>query len=337
MKLATIEQILSLSPIQGADRIELATVLGWQVVVKKGDFNVGDLCIYIPIDTTVDPQRDYFKHLMDQKNPDKRVKIQTIKLKGVFSQGFVLPFSILNNSNFNIGDDVSSLLDVQKYEKETLFVSTGVTTYNVPFPTDIISKTDEDNLKTKIKALDELRGVDTYVTLKMDGSSLTVIKKNNKYTVCSRNLVIEDGHIMYQFLKEDKIFDKLDKYDGNIAIQGEFCGPKVNNNRMELKKYKWYIFNIKNLDDNKFYGLHNIENFVNKYELDMVPVLDKFICDESYTVNKFQDMSNDVNYITPMNRKVPGEGIVVRPYDPKWSECLGKYLSFKIINQKYKD
>ena len=49
MKLASIERIIDLAPIEGADRIELATVLGWEVVVKKGDFNIEDLCIYIPI------------------------------------------------------------------------------------------------------------------------------------------------------------------------------------------------------------------------------------------------------------------------------------------------
>ena len=36
--LAHIEKIASLSPIEGADRIEVAQVLGWKVVVKKGEF-----------------------------------------------------------------------------------------------------------------------------------------------------------------------------------------------------------------------------------------------------------------------------------------------------------
>ena len=46
-KLAHVEKIVSIQPIDGADRIEVATVLGWQVVVKKDEFKVGDLCIYI--------------------------------------------------------------------------------------------------------------------------------------------------------------------------------------------------------------------------------------------------------------------------------------------------
>lgn len=44
-KLAVIAKVLELAPIEGADRIERATVLGWQVVVKKGLHKVGDLVV----------------------------------------------------------------------------------------------------------------------------------------------------------------------------------------------------------------------------------------------------------------------------------------------------
>ena len=44
--LAQIVRVNWLRPIEGADRIELAGVLGWQVIVRKGDFNVGDLAVY---------------------------------------------------------------------------------------------------------------------------------------------------------------------------------------------------------------------------------------------------------------------------------------------------
>lgn len=46
-KLAHIETIAEIKPIKGADKIELAYVLGWQCVVKKGEFKVGDKIIYV--------------------------------------------------------------------------------------------------------------------------------------------------------------------------------------------------------------------------------------------------------------------------------------------------
>ena len=45
-KLASIQKIKSLEPIPEADAIEKATVLGWQLVVKKGEFKTGDLVVY---------------------------------------------------------------------------------------------------------------------------------------------------------------------------------------------------------------------------------------------------------------------------------------------------
>lgn len=41
--LASAQQITSIEPIANADKIELARVLGWQCVIKKGEFKAGDL------------------------------------------------------------------------------------------------------------------------------------------------------------------------------------------------------------------------------------------------------------------------------------------------------
>lgn len=61
-KLASIQMIKSLEAIEGADAIEKATVLGWQLVVKKGDFMAGDLCVYCEIDSLM-PERPEFEFL----------------------------------------------------------------------------------------------------------------------------------------------------------------------------------------------------------------------------------------------------------------------------------
>ena len=48
-KLASIRRIADIQPIEGADAIEVATVGGWKVVVKRGEFKVGDLAVYLEI------------------------------------------------------------------------------------------------------------------------------------------------------------------------------------------------------------------------------------------------------------------------------------------------
>jgi len=49
-KLASIQKIWKVEPIEGADRIELVSVLGWKCVSKKGEFKEGDLCVYFEVD-----------------------------------------------------------------------------------------------------------------------------------------------------------------------------------------------------------------------------------------------------------------------------------------------
>jgi RNA ligase (TIGR02306 family) len=338
MKLASIQKILEKNNIPNADKIELITVLGWQVIAKKDEYCVGDYCIYIPIDTTIDPRRECFHFLADKKDPEKRVKISTIKMKGVFSQGLVIPINTLNLTPGEIieGKDVSDLLDVQKYEKEILLKMNKGLPF-APFPTDIISKTDEDNLRTHPSVLKEFIGEDVYVTLKMDGSSMTIIYKTDEpLIVCSRNLILNEESTMYEYAKLH-IKASLEKYGRNIAIQGEICGPKINGNRLELSNYNFYIFNIKDLDTDTYLDYNEMCEIATELKCKTVPLLHTFEFTEEYTISKLQLIANEVIYTTPNKKTIPGEGIVLRPLTPKWSPELSKYLSVKIINQLYKD
>ena len=62
-KLAHIEKIEWKRPIEGADKIELVGVLGWQCIAKINEFNVGDKCVYIEIDSIVDKNNPDFEFL----------------------------------------------------------------------------------------------------------------------------------------------------------------------------------------------------------------------------------------------------------------------------------
>ncbi len=339
MKLATVERIKSLTPIENADMIVLARVLGWDCVVKKAEFSVGDFCVYIPIDTMVDPSRPCFSFLLKNKVSSHFIRIKTTKLKGKWSEGLVLPISCLDkNKTYNEGDDVSEELGVIKYETENPILTSGVTTRFSDFPTNYISKTDEDNLRTKYNVLDEMIGKELYITQKMDGSSMTIIWHQSKdgFLVCSRRFILEEGSVMYQYVLRENIKENLIRYGKNLAIQGEFCGPKINCNQLGLSDYKFFVFTIKNLDTNEYYDWTKIKNTCFDLNLKPVPFVSSFICDSSYTINKFQEIANEQTYTHPNNKKVPGEGIVIRTVTPFFSSELGKNLSVKVINQNYK-
>lgn len=108
--LAHIEKIADIQPIPGADKIEVATVLGWKVVIAKADnFQIGDKVVYIEIDSKV-PERPEFEFLRDRK-----FRVRTIKLRGQYSQGLIVPMSILGNKDYEVGTDVTKELGITYY------------------------------------------------------------------------------------------------------------------------------------------------------------------------------------------------------------------------------
>ena len=113
-KLAYIAEIAEILPIPNADRIEVVRVGGWQVVVSKEDhYKVGDKVVYIEIDSKVPSDRECFAFLQD-----KKYKVKSIKLRGQVSQGLVMPLSILPDGEYNVGDDVTEILGIEKIEND---------------------------------------------------------------------------------------------------------------------------------------------------------------------------------------------------------------------------
>ena len=113
-KLAYITVIDEIKPIPNADKIELARVGGWQVVVSKADnYKVGDKVIYIEIDSKVPSDKECFAFLQDRK-----YKVKSIKLRGQVSQGLIMPLSILPDGEYNVGDDVTEILGIEKIEND---------------------------------------------------------------------------------------------------------------------------------------------------------------------------------------------------------------------------
>lgn len=108
--LAHIEKIEWVRPIEGADNIELIGVLGWICIAKKNEFKVGDLAVYIEIDSKCPSNDERFSFLAK-----KKFKIKTMKLGkfNVISQGLALPISLFPElHDKKIGDDVTKELKI---------------------------------------------------------------------------------------------------------------------------------------------------------------------------------------------------------------------------------
>lgn len=234
---ATIQRISDLEPIPNADKIEAATIGGWTVVVQKDIHQIDDLVVYIEIDSTV-PRRSWSEFLFDKPDQD-RARIRTKKLRGVISQGLIIPIEALNLGKISydkdevdiISDDeeiiytfsedmdVSELLDVKHYEKPEFHLNKRGQLVRVETFPSFIPKTDETLMQSCMKCLEELKGHKAYATIKYDGSSFTAFIKDGDIGICSRRYRIEprednpEGHNRFLFAADKyKIRQILKEY-----------------------------------------------------------------------------------------------------------------------------
>src|ERR1019366_9382616 len=112
----TVEKIKSISPIPGADFLELVGVLGWQCVTRKDAFKIGDSVVYIPIDSVLPEKLEAVIFGPDSKVKLSKHRVKTIKLRGAVSQGLVVSRELLNIVWTTEGFDLTKILGVTKYE-----------------------------------------------------------------------------------------------------------------------------------------------------------------------------------------------------------------------------
>lgn len=176
-KLVSVQAIGQLHPIPNADFIEKAIVQGWSLVVKKSEFQVGDLCAFFEIDSVL-PEKEWSEFMRPSK-----FRVRTKKMRGVLSQGLALPLQaclddeLVRSMNWQIGDDLTDLCGVVKYEPPMDF-SNGDRAAGFPA---FVPKTDEMRIQSTIEVLDELRGKAVYIALKCDGTSATYAKLEDHF------------------------------------------------------------------------------------------------------------------------------------------------------------
>lgn len=346
-KLASIKTISNIQPIEGKDRIVLATVDGWSVIVKKDEFNIGDKCIYIEIDSVL-PEKEEFEFLRS-----KNFRIKTMKMSGVISQGICFPLSILppkKHGEYELEEDVTEVLGITQYEP-TMDVERNTeikmpTKHKYPkflmrfkwfrklvlpkkqakgFP-NFISKTDETRIQNMPFILQDKR--EWVATEKIDGQSgsfalvrkkswLPFIKDRFEYIVCSRNLRIWNKDTSSYWKVSDKynIENILKEMIGDkpwIAIQGECIAPNVQGNKYKVAEPDLYVFNL--IYPEGRIGSVEAKEICEKHGLKFVPIIaaDYILPD---TVNEVLEYAHGDSALGSTIR----EGIVFRSKDGKQS------------------
>ena len=276
-KLASIQYVHNITPIEGAEKIECVHVLGWQCVANKGQFSIGDKCIYMEVDSFL-PVCERFEFLRASSFKENEImgagfRLKTMKFRGQISQGLVQPLEILPEGKYEIGDDVTELLGIRKWEIEERVSNDG--TVIAEFPSEI-SKTDELRVQSYPELIEEFKSVKGYyISTKMDGCSVTMYKSGDHFGVCGRNYEYADDDKcdMWKYAHEHRIEERLKENNlDDIAIQGEFCGPGIQKNRLNLKTPEWYVFTVTDMKTNTRLSMYKTEEICKLRGLNMVPV-----------------------------------------------------------------
>lgn len=337
-KLASIQRIKDLQPIPDADKIEVATCLGWKVVVKKGEFKIGDYCVFFEIDSLLQP-KEWNSFLHDKKDPTKKIRLRTVKLRGQVSQGLAMPLSIFPevidsyNPDKSVdsidpeGFNVTALLGVEKWEPQSDLNAEEKPKANFPF---YIKKSDTERVQAYPGIIDEMQGREVYVTIKVDGTSTTIFQRDGEFGVCSRNLELYDTPTSkyWRMARKYDIQNKLFSFGRNISIQGETHGPGVQKNKLGLKELDLAVFDIFDIDGGRYFDYADQQRIIVQFGL--VPVQTVFIGKfEWKSVQELIDYASTFNY----PNGTPAEGIVIRPTVEVVSEVLeGHRMAIKAIS-----
>lgn len=345
-KLASIQTVNMVEPIHNADAIERIRVLGWWVVVKKGEFKTGDKVVYCEIDSLL-PERAEFEFLRASSFKPAQInaagepiqptgfRIKTVKLRGQVSQGICFPLSLLPpGAPMDEGTDVTDVLDITKWEPPIPVGMGGKVKGGFP---GFLPKTDE----TRVQLLEQLllrhRGKTFYVTEKLDGTSFTAFLRQGQFGICSRNLWMDEtdesnllARIARSLRLEEKLRTARERLGFDLAIQAEVIGPGIQKNKYELPAVTLYVFNVLNVDTYQLLDHASMLNVLVEMEINIVPQLGTLVLDHS--VDSLIAFSEGTSVLNP---KVQREGVVLRPLVEEHEAELGGRLSFKAINPKF--
>lgn len=323
-KLASIQRVVDVQRHPNADKLDIIRVLGWNLVAKRDQFNVGDLCCYIELDSVL-PEKPEFEFLRARS-----FRVKTIRLRGTISQGIAFSLNeVLPVGGFVEGDDVTELIGVKKYVHPLELTTGGDAIGNFPH---FIPQTDETRIQSVPTVLERHRGLTFALTEKMEGCSSTYAVYNNEFYVCGRTQRLADKpNSLYWHVAHKLEIEKRLRAEGfNVAIQGEIVGPKVQGNWYELAELDLRVFNYFDIDKYQYANCRDLATLVNnRLGLKTVPHVGDIVLDHS--VDQLVTLATIKSTVKPDKW---AEGCVFRPVEEQRDIELGR-LSFKVINPEY--
>ena len=270
--LAYIVKIKDIREIPGADRIELATVMDYTVVVKKNEYKPGDFGLYVEVDSVLPDDAGKFPFFEFLR--DKKFKIKSMKLGkfGVISQGILFKPSDIGLTNVKVGQDYTQQFKITEIvqdeeeagltnnnKKDNWFIRKLMRykwfrdwrkrhnvseTWNETFP----GKSDEENVQKIYTEMYEKYANEEWVaTEKLEGQNITIYTeevnglfgKTKRVGVCSRTRELNkngNGKNFWVTVIREKLDEQIKNIPGEWWCRGEHLGPGIQKNIYKLPR-----------------------------------------------------------------------------------------------------
>lgn len=383
-KLASLRIVSDVIKHPNADSLDIITIDGWKCVASLGEIIKGDIVVYMEVGSYL-PVCERFEFLRKscyKEHPDlgPGFRIKTIKLRGEISQGLAVPLSKFSFEELPVvrsmvwdmiaadENDVTELLGVKKYEipeRNSGGVNCGRSKSSFP---SFIPKTDQERIQNLFnKFSNHHKHAEWEVTMKLDGSSMTVFYKENPVPVsipeqfiesagpdtlhevsdfepfnrgvCSRNmnLNLDGGGDFVNFSNESGLLDRLTQYcqttNRSLALQGELMGPRIQKNREQFERHYFYLFDVYDIEAERYLNAAERQDvffaITDHSLIRHAPVIDNCMAVfEEYT--NIGDLMEWVNKAASINHKI-AEGYVFKHLsNPAFSfKCISNLFLLK--------
>lgn len=345
-KLATIRKIDDIKKIHDANKLCVYVIDGWEIVDNIGKYNINDIVIMVEIDSWIPTEIAPFltkpEHFPKVFNEVEGERLKTVKLRGVLSQGLILPLNVIgsyydasdthitvyfvdeSSQCFRINDDISELLGIQKWEAPVNAQLDGICRGSFPIE---VPKTDEERIQNLKKYISDwaFSGLELEVTEKLEGSSATFyLDLDNSFHVCSRNIDLKesDGNIFWKIARKYAIESGMRTLNlQGYAIQGEIIGEGIQKNYYNINGHDFYVFKIYNVKTGKFLKSDDRRYTCDNLWLKHVPIVkNKWMI--PYDINQILKYAEGQSILNPTKKR---EGLVFNDDN----------ISFKTINNEY--
>lgn len=329
----TIEKIGRIWKHPRAEKLELAACegLGFQFCIPKGNYEIGQEVLYFPVDTILPEE---FKTKMGLRAPGR---IKTIQLRGEYSQGFVFPLSEAKkifDCDFKTlpVEEITLFFHATKYEPPQKFVSAGEL---LPLP-EGQGIYDIENIDRYVDVWQDLLDKDCVVLEKIEGTNISISKKEGELFVCQRANSIKEkegiANAYWEAARKSKLLDKIQYLpDSDIVLMGELIGPSIQSNIYKLSEPKILIFDIR--INGRWQDYKTFKKICQDLDVEVVPEIAQGRLRDILNGKTVEEYADGFSKLFNTLR----EGIVVKPlveeFHPKLRRVILKKHSLRYQSQ----